>query len=85
MNDSAGSAYTEAGRGRFIKQDAVMKEKAMSQNKYSSSVDAIIEGQRNVMVGIQDDKLIYVPFSKAIRDDKPINRDLIQTIKMLSI
>ena len=50
-----------------------------------AAVDAIIEGQRNVMVGIQDDKLIYVPFSKAIRDDKPINRDLIQTIKMLSI
>lgn len=50
-----------------------------------AAVDAIIEGQRNVMVGIQDDKLIYVPFSKAIRDYKPINRDLIQTIKMLSI
>ena len=28
-----------------------------------AAVDAIIEGQRNVMVGIQDDKLIYVPFS----------------------
>lgn len=50
-----------------------------------ASVNAIIEGQRNVMVGIQDDKLVYVPFSKAIRDDKPINRDLLQTIKMLSI
>lgn len=50
-----------------------------------AAVNAIIEGQRNVMVGIQDDKLVYVPFSKAIRDDKPINRDLIQTIRMLSI
>ena len=50
-----------------------------------AAVDAIIEGQRNVMVGIQDVKHIYVPFSMAIRDDKPINRDLIQTIKMLSI
>ena len=49
------------------------------------AVNALIEGQRNVMVGIQDDRLVYVPFSKAIRDDKPINRDLLQTIKMLSV
>ena len=57
----------------------------VNEDSFNAAVDAIIEGQRNVMVGIQDDKLIYVPFSKAIRDDKPINRDLIQTIKMLSI
>lgn len=50
-----------------------------------AAVNAIIEGQRNIMVGIQDNKMVYVPFSKAIRDDKPINRELLQTVKMLSI
>lgn len=50
-----------------------------------AAVTALIEGQRNVMVGIRNDQLVYVPFSKAIRDDKPIDRNLLQTIKMLSI
>ena len=50
-----------------------------------AAITALTEGQRNVMVGIQNDQLVYVPFSKAIRDDKPINRNLLQTIKMLSI
>lgn len=50
-----------------------------------ASINALIEGQRNVMIGIQNDEIVYVPFSKAIRKDKPINRDLLNTIKILSI
>ena len=50
-----------------------------------AAINALIEGQRNVMIGIQNDALVYVPFTKAIRDDKPINRDLLKTIKILSI
>lgn len=50
-----------------------------------AAINALLEGQRNVMVGIQNDALVYVPFAKAIRDDKPINRDLLQTVKVLSV
>ncbi len=50
-----------------------------------AAVNALIEGQRNVMIGVKNGDMVYVPFSKAIRDDKPINRDLLQTVKMLSI
>ncbi len=50
-----------------------------------AAVNALIEGQRNVMIGIDDDEIVYVPFTKAIRDDKPINRDLMQTVKVLSV
>ncbi len=50
-----------------------------------AAVQALIEGQRNVMVGIQNDNIVYVPFAKAIRDDKPINRALLDTLRMLSI
>ena len=48
-------------------------------------MNALIEGQRNVMVGIQNERLVLVPFAKAIRDDKPINRELLETVKILSI
>ena len=50
-----------------------------------AAINALIEGQRNVMIGIQNDEIVYVPYSKAIRKNKPINRDLLNTIKILSI
>ena len=30
-------------------------------------IDAIMEGQRNVMIGIEHDEVVYVPFTKAIK------------------
>ena len=50
-----------------------------------AAINALMEGQRNVMVGAQNDELVYIPFTKAIRKDKPINRDLLNTLKILSI
>lgn len=50
-----------------------------------AAVEALLDGQRNVMIGIDDDELVHVPFSQAIRDDKPIDRSLLQTVKILSI
>lgn len=50
-----------------------------------ASIEAILEGQRNVMMGIRNDQIVYVPFSKAIKNDKPINRDLIRVLDVLSI
>jgi 6-phosphofructokinase 1 len=50
-----------------------------------AAVEALLDGQRNVMIGIDNDQLVHVPFSQAIRDDKPIDRSLLQTVKILSI
>lgn len=50
-----------------------------------SAIDAIKEGQRNVMIGIQNDQIVYVPFTKAIKNDKPIDRDLVDVLRELSI
>lgn len=50
-----------------------------------ASIEAILEGQRNVMMGIRNDQIVYVPFGKAIKNDKPINRDLIRVLDVLSI
>lgn len=50
-----------------------------------ASIDALSEGQRNIMVGIDDDKIVYVPFSKAIKMDKPIDPELINALGILSI
>ncbi|MCF0183935.1 MAG: 6-phosphofructokinase [Bacteroidaceae bacterium] len=49
------------------------------------AVNALQEGQRNVMIGIRNDELVYVPFSQAIKSDKPIKKELIDVLGILSI
>ena len=51
----------------------------------AAAIDAIMEDQRNVMIGIEHDEIVYVPFSKAIKNDKPIKKDLVNVLKELSI
>lgn len=50
-----------------------------------AAVEALKEGQRNVMIGIKNDQIVYVPFSRAIKMDKPIDRELIDVLSVLSI
>ena len=45
----------------------------------------ILEGQRNVMIGIHNDEVVYVPFSEAIKKDKPLDKSLIKVLDELSI
>ena len=51
----------------------------------AAAIDAIMDGQRNVMVGIEHDEVVYVPFTKAIKNDKPIKKDLVNVLRELSI
>lgn len=51
----------------------------------NAAVDAIIDGQRNIMMGIDDDQVVAVPFSKAIKNDKPLDRELLKVLRNLSI
>ena len=50
-----------------------------------ASIEAIKEGQRNVMVGISNDQIVYVPIDRAVKKDKPIDRELINVLAVLSI
>ena len=51
----------------------------------AAAVDALLDDQRNVMIGIKNDEIAYVPFTKAIKNDKPINPELVNTLRRLSI
>ena len=51
----------------------------------AAAVDALLDDQRNVMIGIKNDEIVYVPFTKAIKNEKPINHDLLATLRRLSI
>ena len=49
------------------------------------AITALREGQRNVMVGIKNDEVVYVPFCNAIKSDKPVKKELINVLGILSI
>ena len=49
------------------------------------AITALREGQRNVMIGIKNDEVVYVPFCNAIKSDKPVKKELINVLGILSI
>lgn len=50
-----------------------------------AAIDALLDGQRNVMIGIDNDAIVYVPFSKAIKKNKAIDEALVESLRILSI
>ena len=51
----------------------------------AAAISAIKDGQRNVMIGIRDMEMVYVPFSKALGRSKQVNKDNVELVKILSI
>ncbi|MGB4293096.1 MAG: ATP-dependent 6-phosphofructokinase, partial [Bacteroidales bacterium] len=51
----------------------------------SAAVEALLDDQKSVMVGLQNDEIVLVPFSKAIKLHKDVNRDLLTLARILSI
>ncbi len=49
------------------------------------AIEAILQGQRNIMIGVRNNEIVYVPLSEAIRTDKPIDMKLIKVLDELSI
>ena len=49
------------------------------------AITALRDGQRNVMIGIKNDEVVYVPFCNAIKSDKPVKKELINVLGILSI
>lgn len=48
------------------------------------AVEGLINGEKNVMVGLINDQVVYTPFKDTIRLPKPINEDLLRMVKILS-
>ncbi|MBR1882784.1 MAG: 6-phosphofructokinase [Muribaculaceae bacterium] len=61
------------------------QDRILASRMGAAAIDALLEGQRNVMIGDANDEIVYVPFSKAIRKDKPIDPELVTILRRLSI
>ena len=58
------------------------QDRILATRMGEAAIEALLEGQRNVMVGLQNDELVLVPFAKAIKKDKPIDRHLLDVRTM---
>ena len=61
------------------------QDRILASRMGAAAIDALLEGQRNIMIGDDDEQMVYVPFNKAIKNDKPIDRSLLEVVHKLSI
>lgn len=60
-------------------------DRILASRMGESAIEALLEGQRNVMIGVKNGQIVYVPFSKAVSHDKGIDRSSLDLVKILSI
>ena len=60
------------------------QDRILASRMGTTAIEALVEGQRNVMIGDDDEQMVYVPFNKAIKYEKTIDRHLLETIERLS-
>ena len=68
-----------------MRGDRPTDDRILASRMGAAAIDALLDDQRNVMIGVKNDERVYVPFSKAIKNEKPINRNLLDTLHRLSI
>lgn len=50
-----------------------------------AAIQALLENQRNVMIGIHENEIDYVPFKRAIKKDREISEELLEVLRISSI
>ncbi|MDR0829781.1 MAG: 6-phosphofructokinase, partial [Prevotellaceae bacterium] len=50
-----------------------------------AAIDALLDEQRNIMIGVINDEIVHVPFSKAIKEEKKIAKEKLNVLQILSI
>ncbi|MBR3443417.1 MAG: 6-phosphofructokinase [Bacteroidaceae bacterium] len=51
----------------------------------SAAIEALRKGLRNVMIGIDNDEIVYVPFSRAVKENRRIDHDLLNILHDVAI
>ena len=50
-----------------------------------AAVTALIEGKAMVMAGVVNDKITFTPFSKVVKQNAKISKDMIEMIRVLAV
>ncbi|MBR2367434.1 MAG: 6-phosphofructokinase [Alistipes sp.] len=60
-------------------------DRILASRMGAQAITALIEGQRNVMIGIRNGELVYTPFAQATKHKCKLDATAIEIVKMLSI
>ncbi len=98
--DDAGGAYdiAEKVKAKFDKIDTritvlghlqrggnpTANDRLLATRLGYESVEALLNGKKNVMLGIVDKKIVYTPFRKAVKDHAQPDKSLLKMLKILS-
>lgn len=61
------------------------KDRILATRMGSVAIEALLEDQRNIMLGMVNDEIVYVPFSKATKKNKPIDPQLMEILKIVAM
>ncbi|MBR5802645.1 MAG: 6-phosphofructokinase [Alistipes sp.] len=61
------------------------KDRILASKMGCTAIEALSEGQRNVMIGIKNGELVYVPFKKAVSHTSGLDLKDLDVVKVLSI
>lgn len=50
-----------------------------------ASIQALLENQRNVMIGIHENEIDYIPFKRAIKKQPQISEEMVEVLRISSI
>ncbi|MFI3259854.1 MAG: 6-phosphofructokinase [Rikenellaceae bacterium] len=60
-------------------------DRILASRMGEKAIEALVEGQRNIMIGMRNGELVYVPFTKAINHKKSFDLTDVELVKILSI
>ena len=49
-----------------------------------AAVDALMDDQKSIMVGIVNKEIVHVPFNKTIKNSKGLNPELLNMVRVLT-
>ena len=61
------------------------QDRILARRMGIASIQALLENQRNVMIGIHENEIDYIPFKRAIKKQREINEELLEVLRISSI
>ena len=60
-------------------------DRVLASQLGAAAVDALMDDQKSIMLGIMNKEIVHVPFNKAIKNSKSLNHNLLDITEVLSI
>jgi len=61
------------------------KERVNATKMGVAAIDALLDDQKSIMIGLDNEKIVHVPFNKAVKLNHSIDTDLLDIQKLLNI